>query len=196
MTGKLALFFASSLLFLPVSAHAQTNPPGCWVQGDRADLELRASPFDSTQVQLNAGTVKVCYSRPRRLGRPIMGRLVPYGEPWRMGADEATAIYLPAGATVAGVRLDAGWYSLYAIPDGTEWRIVVNSQAQRWGTPLDAAVRAKDIDSGSVPAEIISSPAELLHMELRATGPHAAELVVHWDHTQVRIPVLITRPAT
>lgn len=46
-------------------------------------------------VELEGGTVKVCYSRPRKLGRPVMGRLVPYGEPWRLGANEATAIHVP-----------------------------------------------------------------------------------------------------
>ena len=51
--------------------------PACWVRGERADLELRASPFDSTAVALEPGVVKVCYSRPRKLGRPLMGRLVP-----------------------------------------------------------------------------------------------------------------------
>ena len=108
-----------------------------------------------------------------------------------MGADEATAIYLPVRATIAGVDVAPGWYSLYAIPTATAWRIVVNSQAQRWGTPIDDAVRAKDVGFGTVPSETVARPAELLRMELRATSADSAELIVHWDHTQVRIPIVV-----
>jgi hypothetical protein len=47
---------------------AAQEATGCWIRGERADLELRASPFDSAAVELDAGEVKVCYSRPRKLG--------------------------------------------------------------------------------------------------------------------------------
>jgi len=83
---------------LPVSA--QENPASSWVRGDPGDLELRASPFDSTEVVLDPGAVKACCSRPRKLDRPIMGRLVPHGEPWRFGANDATAIPVPTTATI------------------------------------------------------------------------------------------------
>lgn len=174
----------------PVSA--QSADTGCWVRGERADLELRASPFDSTGVRLDAGNVKVCYSRPRMLGRPIMGRLVPYGEPWRMGADEATAIFLPAAGSIAGVPLEPGWYSLYAVPGPREWRIVVNGMARRWGTPIDEAVRERDIGSGVIPSRTVDTPEDLLRMSFLRTSGNAAELVVQWDRTAVRIPVVLT----
>lgn len=61
------------LLGLGGPAAGQEMGPECWVRGDRADLEFHASPYDSASVSLDAGTVKVCYSRPRKLGRPIMG---------------------------------------------------------------------------------------------------------------------------
>lgn len=99
---KMKCVASAAVLLLMFGATAATREDtGCWVRGDRADLELRASPFDSAAVSLDAGTVKVCYSRPTKLGRPIMGRLVPYGVPWRMGADELvvhwdrTAVRIP-----------------------------------------------------------------------------------------------------
>ncbi|MGH7449075.1 MAG: DUF2911 domain-containing protein [Longimicrobiales bacterium] len=187
------IVWAALMLILPAgSVSAQSAEPGCWVRGERADLELRASPFDSTGVRLDAGNVKVCYSRPRMLGRPIMGRLVPYGEPWRMGADEATAIYLPAAGSVAGVPLEAGWYSLYAIPSAREWRIVVNGEARRWGTPIDEAVRESDIGSGVIPSWSVETAEDLLRMSFEPTPGNAADLVVQWDRTAVRIPVVLT----
>jgi hypothetical protein len=172
-------------------ASAQTVNGSCWVQGERADLELRASPFDSATVRLEAGEVKVCFSRPRTLGRPIIGRVVPFGRPWRMGADEATSILLPTRASVAGLSLEPGWYSLYAIPGEREWRIVINADVRRWGTPIDEPVRARDIASVVVPVEPGTQVEELLSMRFGRTGPNAAELVVRWDRTAVRVPVVL-----
>jgi len=80
-----------------------------------------------------------------------MGRLVPYGAPWRLGADEATAIHLPASATIGGVSVEPGWYTLMAIPGEREWRIVVNSSTRRWGVPIDEAVRVADVGIGVIP---------------------------------------------
>lgn len=184
---------AVALLLTPwaADATAQTTnaAPGCWVRGDRADLELRASPFDSASVTLDAGTVKVCYSRPRKLGRPIMGRLVPYGEPWRLGANEATAIHLPVRARVAGIVVDPGWYSLYAEPEERTWRIVVNRDWQRWGIPIDDEVIQADLGSGAVPVSGSEGETELLTLRFARTGSASTDLVVEWERTTVRIPV-------
>ena len=184
----------SVLLLLAAVQPAETQettgePPGCWIRGERADLELRASPFDSTALALDPGTVKVCYSRPRKLGRPLMGRLVPYGQPWRVGADEATAIHVPVRATMAGVAVDPGWYTLYAVPDEREWRIVVNGAVRRWGVPIDEEVRKADVGSGTVPVATMPPQVELLTLWFDRTGRSSADLVVRWGGTSVRIPV-------
>jgi hypothetical protein len=184
LIGALAL-----MMLMAGRGDAQEPEASCWVRGARADLELRASPFDSTSVALPAGSLKVCYSRPRKLGRPIMGRLVPFGEAWRFGADEATAVHVSAPATIAGVAVEPGWYTLMAIPGEREWRIVVNRSTQRWGVPIDETVRAADVATGVAPVEHSVGVVELLTMELQQTGPATADLVVAWDRTVVRIPI-------
>lgn len=179
------------LMALPSVGGAQSAPPACWVSGERADLGLRASPYDSTTVVLADGPVKVCYSRPRKLGRPIMGRLVPYGEAWRMGANEATAVHVPTAATIAGVAVQAGWYSLMAVPGEDAWRIVVNERVQRWGVPITEEVRAADVGSAVVPVSEGVGVVELLTMELVRRTSSTADLVVVWDRARVRIPVVL-----
>lgn len=178
----------------PVPAFSQERAASCWVRGDPGDLDLRASPFDSTRAVLEPGPVKVCYSRPRKLDRPVMGRLVPYGEPWRFGANEATAIHVPTSATIAGVPVEPGWYSLVVIPEQEEWRIVVNGMAQRWGIPIDDDVRAQDVGSGTVPVTRSVGVVELFTLELVRTGSASAELVMAWDRTRLGIPVVLTGP--
>lgn len=171
-----------------LAQQSASSAPACWVQGDPADLDIRASPFDSVTASLAGEQVKVCYSRPRKLGRPIMGRLVPFGEPWRLGADEATAIHVPVPVTIAGVAVEPGWYTLYAIPDEREWAIVVNRGVQRWGIPIDEAVRANDIGAGEVRVETLPGTVELLTASLEPVGS-GLDLLFEWDRTRVRIPI-------
>lgn len=175
------------------SAQEQRVGQSCWVRGERANLELRASPYDSAVVDLDGGAVKVCYSRPRKLGR-LMGRLVPFGEPWRLGANEATAVHLPAAGTLAGVSVGPGWYSLNAVPGEREWRIVVNREARRWGIPIEAAVRGNDVGSGVVPVERTGEVVELMTIHLEPRPGPAAELVIEWDRTRVRVPIVVRTP--
>lgn len=173
----------------PPSPDSGSQVPGCWVRVDPADLELRISPLDSATVALGGDTVKVCYSRPRKLGRPIMGRLVPYGERWRLGANEATAIHVPFAATIAGVEVEPGSYSLYAVPGPDEWRIVVNGEVRRWGIPIDEDVRAADLGSGTVPSGGIAGPVELLTIRLVRTSEASAEMRIEWEDTGVTVPI-------
>ncbi len=178
-------------------ARAQTQQPdaACWVQGDRATLPNRASPLDSASVTLGAGTLKMCYGRPQMRGRTVMGGLVPFNEPWRLGANEATTIHVPVRARVAGVSVQPGWYSIYVVPARSAWRIVVNRTAQRWGIPIDSAVQAADVGSGTVPVQQTASPVEQLTASFQKTGANTADLVVEWERTRVRIPVVL-QPAS
>ncbi len=165
------------------------SPPPCWIRDDPADLELRISPLDSAMTTLDADTLKVCYSRPRRLGRPVMGRLVPFGKAWRLGANEATTLHTTGAVQFGDVALPAGSYTLYAIPGRDEWQVVINSSVRRWGIPLNTAVRNADLGSASVPVVELSTPVELFTVRFEPTGPDAVDLVIEWELTQVRVPI-------
>ncbi|MFL5615151.1 MAG: DUF2911 domain-containing protein [Gemmatimonadaceae bacterium] len=174
----------------PPAPHA-THPPSleCWIRGNASDLQARPSPLDSTSVALDAGTVKVCYGRPSRRGREVLGQLLPYGTPWRLGANEATTIYVPFAARIAGTNVAPGWYSLYAIPDEKQWRVVVNSDVQRWGVPIDDEVRTKDAGAAVLPVEQLANPVEMLTITLRRRSNRTASMDVEWENARVRIPV-------
>lgn len=121
-----------------------------------------------------------------------MGRLVPYGAPWRLGADEATAIFMPAHGSLAGVSVKPGWYTVYAIPNEREWRIVVNRRVQRWGVPIDSTVRRMDVGSGTIAVESSGHSEDLLRMTFANASTEKADLIIHWDRTVVRIPVTLS----
>jgi len=71
--------------------------------------------LDSAQVSIGGQVLKVCYGRPSVRGRQVAGGLVPYGEPWRLGANEPTTLHVPFTADIGGVRVEPGSYSLYVV---------------------------------------------------------------------------------
>jgi hypothetical protein len=193
MNRKVLFALIVGLSLSTQSAFGQSANNACWVDPKQPALDLRASPFDSATVKTEAGEIKACYSRVRKLGRPTMGRLVPYGAPWRLGADEATSIFLPVPGTIAGVSLGAGWYSLYTVPTEREWRIFVNANRERWGVPIDSTVRRRDIGSGTVTVDSNSEVQDMMLLRFERTSGRSTELVFRWDQTMVRIPIVLSR---
>ena len=117
----------------------------------------------------------------------MIGGENPYGQPWRLGANEPTRLTLPFAAEVAGVRVAAGTYSLYVVPSPSNWEVHVNRAVDRWGIPIDDKVQAQDVGKGTVAVEALDQPVETLTMQLVAGPP--TELVVEWAKVRVRIPV-------
>lgn len=172
-------------------AGASQSAPTCWLRPDvtpEAAAE-RASPRDSTSIQLDAGTAKICFGSPSVRGRVIFGGLEEYGEPWRMGADEATALHLTFPAEVAGIPVDAGVYSLMAIPGQDTWEIIVNRNAERWGIPITDEVRSQDVGTATVTPEQTESTIERLRYRFESEGPDEATLFLEWANTRVPIPI-------
>ena len=164
----------------------------CWTRADAAELAERASALDSASVALDAGLVKVCYGRPQMRDREIMGGLVPFDQPWRTGANEATSIHVPAAGTIAGVVVEPGWYSLYTVPGADAWDVVVNGERERWGVPINEDVRAQDVGSGTVQAESSGgAPIESLTISLERSSGSSADLLIEWETTRVRVPVAL-----
>ena len=80
--------------------------------------------------QLIAGTrVDITYRRPVARGRELFGALVPWGRVWSPSADTATRITFSTAVQINGSTLPAGAYSIWAIPDSTNWTIIFNRQA-------------------------------------------------------------------
>jgi len=172
---------------------AAQEAPGCFLRGATpSEAAERASPLDSTTVTLGNAEAKVCYGAPSMNDRVIMGELVPFDAPWRLGANEATALHLTFPATVAGVPLQPGSYSLYTVPTSGDWEVVVNAEHERWGIPINDEVRGMDIGSASVTPESISAPVERMRLSFDRISDTEAHLVMEWETTRLRIPVVHT----
>lgn len=102
-------------------------------------------------------TISVDYSSPRVRGRKIFGGLVPYGEVWILGANEATWLDTTAALTANGTELPAGSYSLFAIPNPTSWTLIVN-KTSREAIGEMAYYPGKDSDLARLPLAISKLP--------------------------------------
>ena len=87
------------------------------------------------------------------------------------------------------VNLKPGVYSLYAIPGAKTWQIVVNQSAQRWGIPIDDAVRAKDVGAVTVTSGGTDAPVETLTLRLDPASEGTVALVIEWERTRVQLTV-------
>lgn len=160
---------------------------------DTAALGERLSPPDSIETRLAGSRIKVCYSRPAARGRRIMGELVPFGTPWRTGANEPTVLRTDRPVSVGDVPLEPGWYSLYTVPEPDAWTVVVNRLVDRDGLVIDEWVRSHDEGRFTVPVEHLRSSVESLTMGFETESAEAASLVIEWEETRVRVPIRVRR---
>jgi hypothetical protein len=142
---KKSAIVATFLLCLTVVATAQEKAPP---KSPPADAECKFS---------DGKTVKVHYSSPRMRGRKIYGGLVPYGEVWRTGANEATTFVTDTDLTVGGKDVPAGSYTIFTVPNADKWSLIINKKTGEWGIPYkyesDELLRA-DMNVSKTPSQV------------------------------------------
>jgi len=153
--------------------------------------EQRVSPLSVTISRYKDTYVKIVYSQPHKNGRDIFGKLVPFGEVWRTGANEATEITITRDILVNGQELKAGTYSIFTIPNTTTWTIIFNSDLGLWGAYNYNA--KKDVLRIVVPTIVTGDVAEAFTIGIDARNDKA-DIFLHWDKTKVIIPVKYKEP--
>jgi len=91
------------------------------------------SPKASVAYTIGLTEVKIEYGAPAVKDREIWGRVVPYNEVWRAGANQATTISFSTDVNMEGQTLRAGKYALFLIPRETEWTVIFNRKHDQWG---------------------------------------------------------------
>lgn len=175
---KLSLLFFLSLItfgFLAAPVQGQSLP------------EPRQSPLGLSRAMLGDVYVKVIYGRPYTRNREIFGSLVPYGEVWRTGANEATEITFTGGLTIADNSLEAGTYSLFTIPNEDEWTIIINKQLGQWGSY--GYNREYDVVRFNVPRQDSPEHTELFTISIDKANETTGYLVMQWERTKIEIPL-------
>jgi hypothetical protein len=98
--------------------------------------QKRPSPPASATCDLGGGkTIRTNYSSPRMKGRRIYGDLVPFGQVWRAGANEATTFVTSSDVVVGGKTVPGGSYTIFTIPAADKWVLIINRKTGEWGIP-------------------------------------------------------------
>jgi Protein of unknown function (DUF2911) len=171
-----------------VKSEKSNNP---YTQIDISPMDMSYYPVDYPKLKMTRTTTapplaRIIYSRPHLQGRNLFHDVLKYGEPWRLGANEATELELYSDATILDKKIKAGRYTLYCIPEQQRWTIVLNSNIDTWGLQPDTA---KDIARFIIPIQQTTNLLEYFTLLFQQTGDHA-ELLMAWDNVEARLPFI------
>lgn len=145
------------------------------------------SPRATSRTMIGEASVWLDYSRPAMRGRPVWGTLVPHGEVWRLGANDATHLATERPLMLGDLRLEPGTYTLFLLPTATEWTLIVNR-----GTGISGLERNPEQDVGRIPMvlETAPQPAEQFTIDL-VPSAGGGNLVVRWDRLRGTVAVKV-----
>ena len=147
----------------------------------------RPSPAASATCDLGGGkTIKTGYSSPRMKGRKIYGSLVPTGEVWRTGANEATTFVTSGDVVVGGKSVPAGSYTIFTIPNADRWTLIINKKTGEWGIPYK--YESDELARVDMKVSKLPSPVEdfTIAYDKSATG---CLLRMDWETTQASVDI-------
>jgi Protein of unknown function (DUF2911) len=170
---KRTMYAAFSVLILCLPSFAQQ------------DKSQRPSPPAQAQCKFSDGkTITVDYSSPRAKGRKIFGGLVPYGEVWRTGANDATTFVTTANLSLEGKDIPAGSYTIFTIPAQDKWTLIVNKHTGEWGIPYK--YQSEELARVPMQASSTSSPVENFTIAFNQGGT-TCTLQISWENTQASV---------
>jgi hypothetical protein len=155
---------------------------GALMVAAQQDKSKRPSPPAQATWDLGGGkAVTVDYSSPRAKGRKIYGELVPFGQVWRTGANEATTLLTPVDLSIGGTTVPAGSYTIFSVPNKDKWTLVISKKTGEWGT--DYPGQSNDLARVDMKVSALPSPVENFTISFEKAGS-GATLNIDWETTR------------
>ncbi|HXJ88565.1 MAG TPA: DUF2911 domain-containing protein [Candidatus Binatia bacterium] len=155
--------------------------------GETLMLNLpRASQHALVSQRIGITDITINYHRPLANGRQIWGRVVPYGQVWRAGANENTTITFTDPVTIEGQALEKGTYGLHMIPGESEWTVIFSKNATSWGSFTYKQ------DEDALRVKVKPQTAEMrdaLVYDFNDVKPDAAVVTMSWEKVTVPFKV-------
>ena len=171
---KRIAFFALLILTLTLITSAQQ------------DKSKRPSPPAHAQCRFSDGkTVTVDYSSPRAKGRKVFGGLVPYGQVWRTGANEATTFVTDTNVSIGGKDVPAGSYTLFTIPNEDKWTLIISKKTGEWGIPYP---EGEDLARVDMKVSKTTAPVENLTISFDQAG-NKCTMHIDWENTRASVDI-------
>src|ERR1700716_3385381 len=179
--NRVRLFVLLSGLSLASFCRAQT------ATGETLMLDLpRQSQHALLAQRIGITDITINYHRPLANSRQIWGKVVPYGQVWRAGANENTTIAFSDPVTIEGQPLDKGAYGLHMIPGESEWTVIFSKNSTSWGSfTYDQAEDALRIMVKPQTAEFH----EALTYDFDDVSPDASVVTLRWEKVAVPFKV-------
>ena len=155
-------------------------------------VKPRPSPLALVTAQYKDTYLKLTYSQPSKRGREVFGKLVPFDQVWRTGANEATEVTITRDIKVNGSDLKAGTYSIFTIPRVDAWTIIINGDLGQWGSynyNEKTDVLRFDVPTAAL-ADVVYESFTLWFDQKN----DKADLHMAWDKTKVVIPIQFQEP--
>jgi len=151
--------------------------------------KLQPSPKSVLTQVVGTTEIKIEYHRPGLKGRALES-LITNGKVWRAGANQATEITFSKDVKMDKKVIEAGTYSLYAIPGASEWTIIINSKLS-WGTQYN---EAKDVlrCKGSVSKSNLSTETFTIDIADISKDGTKANIELRWGNLVVKAPFEVT----
>ncbi len=187
---KSSILFAVTLFSVMAAAQTNNLPP---LDKSPMDMSYYPAGYPVQKIQNKITeplALRVVYSRPQKSGREIFGKLVPYGEVWRLGANEATEIEFFRTVWINGKKIRKGRYTIYALVTENSWTFIVNNETDIWGAfKYDSK---KDIIRTEAAVQKNDSAVEALTIVFdKTTG--GCDMVVYWDNLKVSLPIQFSK---
>lgn len=152
----------------------------------------RPSPVQIITARYKETYLKITYGQPQKKGRQVFGKLVPFDQIWRTGANEATEITITKDILINQQPLKAGTYSLFTIPSKEKWIIIINSDVGMWGSYNYNS--KKDVLRFEVPVTSTGTTVFESFIISIDSKNDKATISLAWDTTQVSFPVQFNEP--
>jgi len=151
-----------------------------------AESQVLSPPAKAACKFADGKTVAVNYSSPRMRGRKIFGNLVPFGEVWRLGADDATSFATNADVIVGGKDVPAGKYTIFALPGAARWTLIISKQTGEFGIPYPG----ENYDFARVEMKLskLPSPLENFTISFDSAGT-SCTMKLDWETTRAAVAI-------
>jgi hypothetical protein len=151
------------------------------------DKAKRPSPPAQAKWDLGGGkSATIDYGSPRVKGRKIYGELVPFGQVWRTGANEATTLVTPVDLTIGSTTVPAGSYTIFTVPNKDKWALVISKKTGEWGT--DYPGQTNDLARVDMKVSALPSPVENFTISFEKAGG-GANLNIDWETTRASVAI-------
>jgi len=179
---RVLLFGGSGIVLLLIGVFACTS----YGQFGRSQY---TSPPANVAATIAGKKITIEYYAPSMHGRKIMGNLVPFGEVWCTGANWATKITTEANLQMGTLKLPAGSYSIWTLPNANEWMLIVNKQTGQFHKDYDSST---DFGRTKMNLKTLTAPVETFKIDLRSYGGNQGTLALDWETTEASIPFTVT----